>query len=416
MKKIIDNSFNRLLFASMMLVTVLLVSCNNEDDSGSGPVITEVRNYAAAPNDTLVNKLVPGQWVVLKGSHLKDAVKIAFNGIAVDFNGGLFADNYAVVQVPAVIPFPSVAENDLNTIELVTPKGKVVFDIDIVAGTPALNRISNENALAGEEVVVYGANLFQISELIFAGVSVEEFTGSDDGTSISFIMPDTTVSGPLKITTASGEIATLFNVNDLTTGMICNFDTIGSMAWGTSTSNNDPDFLGNKGVYPILNPGALSAGNGSWWENGRCINIEQPQHWIQPNDLTLDLSQFALKFEINIAGTWKGSSIFIVKDYNWTYLARYEPWKTAGGKGVTTEGKWTTVTIPLTEFRTKKDNKDGTGDSAASLTELVGGSGTGGINFFIINDASTPAPGEFRAAVDNIRVVKILDKPKASTN
>ncbi|SFD59015.1 hypothetical protein SAMN05216297_109202 [Flavobacterium phragmitis] len=414
MKKIIDNSFTRLLFAGMMLVAAMFVSCNNDEDSGSGPVITEVRNYAAAPNDTLVNKLVPRQWVVLKGSHLKDAVKIAFNGIAVDFNGGLFADNYAVVQVPAVIPFPSVAENDLNTIELVTPKGKVTFGIDIVAGPPVLGHISNENPLPGEEVDVYGTNLFQISELIFAGVSVQEFTASDDGTSITFKMPDSALSGPLKIRTASGEILTSFNVNDLTTGMICNFDTIGSMAWGTSTSDNDPDFPNSRGIYPILNPGALSAGNGSWWENGRCINIEQAQHWIQPNDLTLDLSQFALKFEINIAGTWKGSSIFIVKDYNWTYLARYEPWKTTGGKGVTTEGKWTTVTIPLTEFRTKKDNKDGTGDSAASLTELVGGSGTGGINFFIINDASTPASGGFRAAVDNIRVVKILDKAGAN--
>lgn len=409
MKKIIKNSFTCLLFVSMMLAAALLVSCNNEEDSGSGPVITEVRNYEPAPNDTVVNKLVPGQWVVLKGSGLKDAVKIAFNGIAVDFNGGLFADNYAVVQVPAVIPFPSVAENDLNTIEVVTPKGKVIFDIDIVAGPPALDRISNENALPGEEVVVYGTNLFQISELTFAGVPITEFTGSDDGTSVSFIMPDAAVSGPLKITTASGEITTLFNVNDLTTGMICNFDTIGSMAWGTSTSDSDPDFPGSRGVYPILNPGALSAGNFTWWENGRCINIEQVQHWIQPNDLALDLSQFALKFEINIAGTWKGGSIFIIKDSNWTYLARYEPWKTAGGKGVTTEGKWTTVTIPLTEFRTKKDNKDGTGDPASSLTELVGNTGTGGIKFLTINDASAPAPGDFRAAVDNIRVVKILD-------
>lgn len=408
MKKIIDNSFTRLLFASMMLMAAMFVSCNNDEDSGSGPMITEVRNYAAAPNDTLVNKLVPGQWVVLKGSNLKDAVKIAFNGIAVDFNGGLFADDYAVVQVPAVIPFPSVAENDLNTIELVTPSGKVVFDIDIVAGPPALDRISNENALPGEEVVVYGTNLFQISELIFAGVSVQEFTGSDDGTSVSFTMPDATAGGPLKITTASGEILTSFNVNDLTTGMLCNFDTIGNLSWGTSTSDNDPDFPNSRGVYPILNPGALNAGNGSWWEGGRSINIDQV-HWIQPEDLTSDLSQFALKFEVSIAGMWKGSSIFIVKDYNWTYLARYEPWKTAAGKGVNTEGKWITVTIPLTEFRTKKDNKEGTGDPASSLTELVG-TGTGGINFFTINDASTPAPGDFRVAVDNIRVVKILDK------
>ncbi|MCD9576255.1 glycan-binding surface protein [Flavobacterium soyae] len=124
----------------------------------------------------------------------------------------------------------------------------------------------------------------------------------------------------------------------------------------------------------------------------------------------MDLSQFALKFEINIAGTWKGSFIFIVKDYNWMYLVRYESWKTSGSKGITAEAKWTTVTIPLIEFRIKKDNKDRKSDSAASLTELVGSSYTGGIKFFVINDVVTAAPGDFRAAVDNIMVVKILDK------
>ncbi len=108
MKKLVNNRINRLLFLIMMLIVKMLTSCNNDDDSNSAPVITEVRNYAAAPNDTLVDKLVPGQWIVLKGSNLKNAVKIAFNGIATEFNGGLFSDTYAVVQVPSVIPFPLV--------------------------------------------------------------------------------------------------------------------------------------------------------------------------------------------------------------------------------------------------------------------------------------------------------------------
>ena len=411
MKKLVNNRIKHLLFLIMTLIITMLTSCNNDDDSNGAPVITEVRNYAAAPNDTLVNKLVPGQWIVLKGSNLKNAVKIAFNGVSVDFNGGLFSDTYAVVQVPSVIPFPSVPENQLNTIEVVNESGSATFDIDIVAGPPALIGISNEIPVEGEVVTVFGSNLFLIDEFSFGGVAVTDYTVKNDGTSISFIVPSITTSGPLKITTASGEILTTFNVNDLTTGMICNFDTIGSMAWGTSTSNNDPDFPGNHGWYPILNSGVLTAGNSSWWEGGRGINIEQAQQWIQTADLGLGVDQFALKFEINIPGTWNGGSIFIVKDYNWTYLARYEPWKISSTQtaNVTTDGKWVTVTIPLTEFRTKKDGKDGTGDQAASLTQLVGNSGKGGINFFIINDASVPTATGFRGAIDNIRVFKIKD-------
>ncbi len=404
MKKIIDNSFARLFFASMMLVAAMFVSCNNDEDSGSGPEITEVRNYAAAPNDTLVNKLVPGQWVVLKGSHLKDAVKIAFNGIAVDFNGGLFADNYAVVQVPAVIPFPSVAENDLNTIELVTPSGKVVFDIDIVAGPPALDRISNENALPGEEVVVYGTNLFHISELIFAGVSVQEFTGSDDGTSVSFIMPSIATSGPLKITTESGKILTAFNVNDKTTGVISNADNIFNWPyWGgaqvVSGAGNSNFHGGNVTNFFVMDFASLSAGEGQSWSHA--VRIDQTQ-WIPAENLSDPVDNWALKFEINVPNPWLGGSIMVATSTG-NYLARYEPWQ-GSPTGFKTTG-WQTVTIPFAEFR---DGGNGKGDIVKNITALIGAEGKSDCQIYLHNYGASNIA--FKAAFDNIRVVKIINE------
>jgi len=407
MKKIVSNRVNHLFFLSMMLMITMLTSCNNDDDLNGAPVITEVRNYAAAPNDTLVNKLVPGQWVVLKGSNLKNLVKIAFNGVSVAFDGGLFSDEYAVVQLPYVIPFPLVPQNQLNTIEVATASGSSIFNIDIVAGPPSLAAISNENPVEGEIVTVFGTNLFLISELSFGGVAITDYVTKDDGTAISFPVSAIT-SGPLKIITASGEILTTFHVNDLTTGMLCNFDTIGNIAWGTSTSNNDPDFPGNHGWYPILNSPILNAGDGAWWEGGRSINIENGSEWVSAADLNLDIDQFALKFELNVPGDWNGISMFIVRDYNWDYLARFEPWKLPGNKTttITTKGKWITVTIPLTEFRTKKDGLDGTGNSATSLSELFG-SKKKTINFFAVNTSDKSSTTGLRAGVDNIRIVKI---------
>jgi hypothetical protein len=404
MKKIIDNSFTRLLFAGIMLVAAMFVSCNNDEDSGSGPVITEVRNYAAAPNDTLVNKLVPGQWVVLKGSHLKDAVKIAFNGIAVDFNGGLFADNYAVVQVPAVIPFPSVAENDLNTIELVTPKGKVIFDIDIVAGPPVLDHISNENPQPGEEVIVYGANLFQISGLVFAGVSIQEFTGSDDGTAVSFKMPDGAVSGPLKITTGSGEILTAFNVNDKTTGVISNADDISNWEyWGgaqiVSGESNSIFPGGNVTNFFVMDFASVSGGDGQPWSHA--VRIGQTQ-WIPAENLSDPVDNWAFKFEINVPNPWLGGSIMVATSTG-NYLARYEPWQ-GSPTGFKTTG-WQTVTIPFTQFR---DGGSGKGDILKNITDLIGAEGKSNCQIYLHNyEASGIA---FKAAFDNIRVVKIINE------
>ena len=358
MKKILNNRCSHLLFLSMMFIITMMTSCNNDEVSGGAPVITEIRNYEAAPNDTLVDKLVPGQWVVLKGSNLKDAVKIAFNGIAVDFNGGLFSDTYAVVQIPAVIPFPSIPENQLNTIEVVNPKGSTIFNIDIVAGSPVLTSISNENPVEGEVVTLYGTNLFLIRDIVFAGTTITDYQESNSGDSISFIMPNITTSGIVSITTASGTVSTVFNVNSATTEGFLNFDGIGSLSWGPGVSNNSTEFPGNHGNYAILNSPVLNAGDFSWWGSQRSIN-SNPGQWISTDDLNLDVDQFALKFEINVPGEWNGTSIFIVKGGNWGYLARFEPWKISDAKtaNFTTGGKWQTVTIPFDKFLTKKDGK-----------------------------------------------------------
>ncbi|MFI0430244.1 glycan-binding surface protein [Mariniflexile sp. HMF6888] len=413
MKNLLNKYIPFLLAFSMTVIITLFTSCDNNNDgvtNGVAPVITEIINYEASPNDTIVNKLVPGQWVVLKGANFKNAVKIAANGISIQFDSGLFSDTYAVVQIPSVIPFPSIPENQLNTIEVVTPNGSTIFNIDIVAGPPGLMSISNENPVEGEVVTIFGTNLFLTSELVFAGTTITDYTETDDGTSISFVMPNIATSGPFSITTASGTASTVFNMNSATTEGFLNFDGIGSLSWGTGTSNSSTEFPGNHGYYAVLNNSVLNAGDGVWWGWERSINTGAGQ-WIPTADLNLNVDQYALKFEINVPGEWNGTSILILKDYDWKYVARYEPWKVSETKtaNVTTDGKWTTVTIPLTEFRTKKDGKDGTGDQAASLTELLGTSGNGSMLIYTANSGSTPTATGFRGAIDNIRIVKIKE-------
>nr|MBD3621027.1 hypothetical protein [Sunxiuqinia sp.] len=408
MKKILFNRIHFLLLSCLALVVLQLSSCKDEDMDV--PVITAVRNYDVAPNDTLVDVLVPGQFVVLEGAHLQEAMMISFNGIPATFNKALFADNYAVVRVPDVIPFPLVAEEDMNTIKYVTPAGETTFNFNIVAGAPMVAGVFNENPVEGETVVIGGTNLFLIEEVDFGGAIITEFETSIDGTTLAFTMPASSTSGPVSITTASGTSETAFNVNDLTTGMLCNFDDIGWLSWGTGTSDNDPDFPGSHGRYPILDTGILGAGDWAWWNGGRSINIgDQTPQWVPVAELDQPVANYALKFEMNISGEWNGVSLLILKDGSWNYLIRYEPWKISETKttNVSTGGKWLTVTIPLTEFRNKKDGDDGTGDSATSLTQLLGSSGAGGINFFTINAGSAPTPIGLRVAIDNIRVVKI---------
>src|SRR5689334_14060033 len=150
MKTKLYKSVHCLLLLCVVVVFVSLPACKKE--TSNSPVLTGVRNYALSPGDSVLKSLIPGQWVVLLGHNLKGATQIYFNGVLTSFNSALFSDTSAAVQVPAVIPFPSVASDQLNTIRYVTPNGSTTFTFNIVAPAPTITSVSNENANAGDSV------------------------------------------------------------------------------------------------------------------------------------------------------------------------------------------------------------------------------------------------------------------------
>jgi hypothetical protein len=401
MKKIFNKYIHCFLLLCLAVVLVSLPACKKE--TSNAPVITEVRNFALSPGDSVLNSVIPGQWIVLMGNNLKGATQIYFNGVATSFNSALFSDNSAAVQIPAVIPFPSVASDQLNTIRYVTPNGSTTFSFNIVAPPPTITSVSNENANAGDSVRVYGLNFFFIKSILFAGAAVTKWKEADDGTSVGFIVPALTQSAPLTITTQSGTAATIFNVNDVTTGMLCNFDDVNTYSWGaTGTSDNNSLFTGNRGNYAILQNNNLNPNEWSWWNGGRSINTNGVQ-WVPVDSLNVPVGDYAFKFEVNVPAAWNGGSIFVVKDYSTAYVGRYEPWKDANGNtsSFSTTG-WRTVSIPLSAFLTN----NGTGTAATSLKALLGNSGSGSAHIWVINNAPSATATGTNVAIDNLRVVK----------
>jgi hypothetical protein len=398
MKKIL-HSYKLSLFVLTMMVAILQ-AC--EKDEMNGPVITSVTNYAASPNDSAIQSLLPGQWVVLNGHNLQDAVQILFNGVPANFNSGLFADNHAVVQVPAVIPFPTVSQDKLNTIQYFTPHGSTTIQFNIVAPAPTIQAISNENANTGDSVYIYGTNLFLLTKVNVAGIPITEYVSSPNGTSVGFVLPELTEGGPVVVANKSGKDSTVYHINDQVKGVLCNFDNVSTFSWGTNIDNSDTDFPSNRGAYAVLYSPVLSAGDGSWWNSQRSINTNAVQ-WIPVSQLNDSIENYAFKFEINVPDDWQGTSILVLKDYTWTYVALCEPWKDANGNTFPYKTKgWRTITIPLTEFRTN----NGKGTSVKTLTDLLGASANGVLNVFTVNNGSKPTDTGLRAAVDNLRVVK----------
>jgi hypothetical protein len=500
MKKLLNSRISHLLFLSMMLIVTMLTSCDNDDLNGA-PLITSVRNYAAAPNDTLVTSLVPGQWIVIHGDNLKEATQISFNGSPAQFDAVLFTDNTAVLQVPFSLPFNNIDPNIVNTIQYVTTAGTTTFKFNVmpppatitgnsmtsatkvgdsiyiygtnlyliekltiagmeisplkmeddgssigfllpaidapmpwagvlVAATgtsafdvlivPEIFAISNANPSQGDLIRVYGKNLNGVSSFSFGSKVITTFTEDPDGSYVEFVAPDkwSYTSGPVTIVSTYGTVSTPYDINtqnDKWLGLLANFewgDYFGYHWWGDISLAFGPvaDFNGSMGtnnsMYVYFNTPVLDAGASKYAPLG---NSNTGNKWIPLANMSDPVENWGLQFEISVANPWDGGTLYIRTEFAGdTYVARYEPWKIPGSNktlAYKTEG-WQTVTIPLSEFRTKVVTL-GDGESPTRLNQLLGSTGASSYNMTLMNFDSFKTTTGFYAAIDNIRVVKI---------
>jgi len=405
-----NKSIRRNGWLLLLLLSLLMGMGSCKKDNAATPSIRSVRMYAPHPGDSLLTLAGPGQWIVISGNNLKGALQIQFDGVASSFNEALFSDTNAVVLIPAVIAFPSVPTEKLNTITYITTHGQTTFKLTILPPGPTISAISNENANPGDSVRIFGLNLFFIQSIRFAGVDITAYNGANDGTSVAFILPPLTQSGPVTVTTRAGSATTPYTVNDVTTGVLSNFDDLFNYAYFSANITNDANlYPGGRGNYAQLNGTNVGPSDYAWYNGGRGINLNGVQ-WVPANQVNDPIANYVVKFEMNIKTPWTNGTIYLAANYGFTYIARYEPWLNADGstKTVTTNG-WQTVTIPASAFKTKPSTAgafDGQGLSIATFNDLLGASGNGSFHLWFINNSSKAIPA-FDMAFDNLRVEKI---------
>lgn len=395
---------------ALLAVLLLGVGSCKKNNTAPPPVITSIRNYVPAPGDSLLTTAGPGQWIVISGSNLKGALQIYFDGVPSSFNEALFSDTSAAVLVPAVIAFPIVPTNKLNTINYVTTHGQTTFKVNIFPPAPSITSISNENALPGDSVTVYGLNLFFIQNLSYSGATIPTFLEAVNGTYVSFVIPPLTKSGPVTITTTVGTTTTPYNVNDVETDVLSNFDDIFNYAYFSANITNSPTlYPDGRGNYAELNATNVGPSDYAWYNGGRGINLNAVQ-WIPAANVNDPIADYVVKFEMNTKLPWSNGTIYVAANYSFTYIARYEPWLNADGSSTPfmTKG-WQTVTIPASAFKTKPSTSgayDGQGTSISSFNDLLGASANGNFHIWFINNSNTAIPA-FDMAFDNLRVEKI---------
>jgi len=201
-------NFIKYLSAIALLVIIILPACKKEK-TGAEPTITSIRNYAAAPNDTLVTGITPGQWVVIHGQNLKNALHIRFDGVEASFSYGDFANDMAVVQIPAVIPFNSVPKDLLNTVTYVTTTGTTVFQFNYNYPAPVITGVSTETFFPGDSLYINGSGFFLVQSVSFAGANITNYNVDSLGTRIGFVCPPVAqVPGGVITVVAKGGTAT----------------------------------------------------------------------------------------------------------------------------------------------------------------------------------------------------------------
>jgi hypothetical protein len=409
MKKLI-KSRSGIIVIMMMVVFAMQTACKKSDNE-KPPVITKIRAITAAPNDSALTKVGSGQNIVIQGENLKTVSAVYFSGFAATFNSALVGDDNFVVTVPSIL-FSNIPKGQENTIRLVTKYGETTFTFPVSPPPPVVSSVSNEYTPQGQSITLYGQYLYLIKSITFpGGADGTNVVSKPDGTSCTVTIPLSATSGDIIVKTQGGT-STYSSYNDQVTGMLCNFDNVNNYSYGASITNSQALFPGAQGNYARMFTGNISAFNYAWYDANRSINLNQVQ-WVPQANLADPVSDYVLKFEISVKEPWGGGGLMVRRNEgSWLYLARYEPWK-AEATRVFKSDTWYTVTIPLTQFKTKTGNGEGTGTSAPSLNDLITSSssvtntGKGAIVFMYINDTATPVTTKFDVGIDNIRIVKL---------
>jgi len=196
------------LFPIVLIVTAMQ-SCKKEKVYGP-PKIISIRNYADAPNDTLVTGITPGQWIVIHGENLQQAQEILFDGVPAQFNYGIFSNDRAVVQIPSPIPFNTVPPELLNTVKYTTTTGSTVFSFNFNYPKPVITGIGNETFFPGDSIYVYGSGFYIVQSVSFAGASITSYEVDPYGGYIRFVCPPLAQvpGGPITVVAKGGTATT----------------------------------------------------------------------------------------------------------------------------------------------------------------------------------------------------------------
>lgn len=400
---------NKLLFAAL-LISILFQACQKEDaiEDGGIPVIKYVRITDPLKSDSLVTHAFMGSTIAIIGENLQNVDQIWFNNQKAFVNFSFVTETSIIVTVPNVIP--SVVTNKLfliNSNKIDTLKH--AFGVDVPA--PFLSGMLCEYVNDGGTAVIKG-NFFiddpNIPLKVFFPGNLEATITDITLTQIKVTVPTGAGVGPIQVKSLYGSTRSAFYFRD-DRNIVLDFDALTAAGgWRAGvTGNSNPDPV--SGNYVRFKGSMLGKAGGTWDEDHFSFNL-WPSSNGRPNVpiYTGDIANAAIKFECYVVDAWQASGLqmiftpYATANTN-SYIADggvprglWIPWKESGS--YKTEG-WTTVTIPLADFKYKADG--GLCPNALTADMLRG------LTFFVFSGGVAGTDCNPQICIDNIRVVPI---------
>lgn len=402
---------NKLASMAMLLLAALFSgtvfqACEKSDTDSGMPVVNYIRLNDPAKSDSLIVSALMGNIIVIMGENLQDVNQIWFNDQPASVNTNLVTGSAIIVTIPNVIPGIVT-----NQIRLITASKKdtlkVPFNVKVPA--PKVDAMLCEYVPTGGTAVIQG-NFFindpgSPLKVIFPG-NIEGTVTNVSIHEIKVTVPPGSGVGPIQVKSIYGTTRSSFYFRD-DRNIILDFDTkTAAGGWRSGViKNSDPDPIAGSFVKFT---GTMTGKSGATWnEDAFSFN-----YWPSANGrpdvpvYTGDIANAVLKFECNVVDSWQAGALqMIFTPYATSGTNGYigdskvprglwMPWKATGS--YKTEG-WTTVTIPLSDFKYAGDGSICSNSLTADMLR--------GLTFFIWNGGVDGVDGTIKMGIDNIRVV-----------
>ncbi len=403
---------NKLAYIVMLLIAVvssgtLFQACEKSDSGNSAPpVVNYIRITDPAKSDSLVTSAYMGSTIAIMGENLQGVNQVWFNDQKAYINSSFVTSTTIIITVPNTIP--GVVTNQMYIITTNTQDTlKVPFSVVVPA--PRVDAMVCEYVNDGDVAVIKG-NFFIDDPNIPLQVL---FPGNIPGTisevaidEIKVIVPSGAGVGPIQVKGIYGTTRSKFFFRD-DRNIFLNFDNLTAAGgWRSGViANSDPDPV--SGNFVRFRGDMAGAAGATWNEDAFSFNF-WPSSNGRPDEplYTGDLADAVLKFECFVIAPWQASALqMIFTPYGTSGTNSYIgdasvprglwiPWKDSGS--YKTAG-WTTVSIPLSEFKYTPDG----GLCGNALTPDM----LRGLTFFVWNGGVEGTDCTVHMCIDNLRIV-----------